>query len=423
MKTFNTALIQEDLLIDVILVLEHGWPIGPKFIYALGAIIEAIIIHDTIYFDPQNDSKRNDTSDNSIHSLIASSEIVRLLQRDGGLKLFPEEKDLKDHIAKKNIDYDFMDFIANAGWGGMSFVSSNPEAEANDYVNLIDLMQITQIFGKTNLYSNPIELESTLSLTPFFDSIIIHANALGFVQNDIKIIESYNRRSMSYLNLSSKLGMNLYSTFVSLPYQIGSIDSYNSKSKEIYNTVIEKITDTDEEIFESEFSRIKIPPLLSLVLEKAQDNPKEIVYEICELRKIHKKFRNYLTNYEKEWAEAYSREDRRHLKNEFENAWKLINTNHDKPSTRIIYHIWNIMKSPTKILQNVGDLLASKGSELSVINKVAGLYDFNNALLKSPLPKRNIALLKKTFNKFQPESVWKDSEKYVSSLNHMLNSK
>ena len=31
----NCALLQDEALTDIVLVLEHGWPVGPDFLYSL----------------------------------------------------------------------------------------------------------------------------------------------------------------------------------------------------------------------------------------------------------------------------------------------------------------------------------------------------------------------------------------------------
>jgi len=49
----NQALIQDETLLGHFLVLEQG-PAGPTFLNTVNTLIEAVVIHDTVYFDPDH---------------------------------------------------------------------------------------------------------------------------------------------------------------------------------------------------------------------------------------------------------------------------------------------------------------------------------------------------------------------------------
>jgi hypothetical protein len=215
--------------------------------------------------------------------------------------------------------------------------------------------------------------------------------------------------------------MNMYPTFVALPHQLGAVRSSNRKARELYESIIENILAMDDELVGKEnYRRISIPPLLSIVLEKCKDKATAIGIEICELRNRHKVFRKYLTGYEKEWKLAKTRSDRLKLSQDFDNAWQELTKRYEAPPTRIIYQIWDVLKEPTKVLQKLGDKLAQKGKELSVISRAAGLHDFHQELLRSPIPERNFELVQKLFKRLIPDSSWKIAETYANRMDELI---
>ena len=142
--------------------------------------------------------------------------------------------------------------------------------------------------------------------------------------------------------------------------------------------------------------------------------------EIIELRYRHRGFRQYLTDYERKWDTASTRADRINLRNEFDNAWKTFVVSQEKPSTRIIYTLWDILKNPVKTLPAIGDKLRAKGHELSIIGRVRGLHDFWKELANSPIPQKNLELLSNLFPKLASDVEWQLSYDLANSVNTLL---
>ena len=86
MEFTNTALVHEEVLLDVLLVLEHGWPAGPSFLHSLRTLTEAVVIHAEVYYDPLHYTRRGDLNGSDVHSLIRDSQFVQQLVSEGAYR-------------------------------------------------------------------------------------------------------------------------------------------------------------------------------------------------------------------------------------------------------------------------------------------------------------------------------------------------
>src|ERR1700680_4429681 len=85
----NQALIQDELLVSVCLVLEHGWPAGPTFMHALSTLIESVVVHAAVYFDVLHDFQRGDEAPVSLPGRLRNSDFVGALIRGEAIRPFP----------------------------------------------------------------------------------------------------------------------------------------------------------------------------------------------------------------------------------------------------------------------------------------------------------------------------------------------
>jgi hypothetical protein len=46
----NSALLQDESLLNISLVLGQGWPAGPSFLHAVNTLVETIVLHEHVYF-------------------------------------------------------------------------------------------------------------------------------------------------------------------------------------------------------------------------------------------------------------------------------------------------------------------------------------------------------------------------------------
>lgn len=377
----NSALLHDEILLEIVLVLEHGWPVGPKFAHSLGSLIEATVIHDKVYYDPLNYTNRTDLSGRDSTSLIIQSHFTKQLTQEGVLNLFPLREKVDQFLKENGRDYETINFLMDATWTGVSFADANPSDEEITYQAILDLMAIPSIFQQKYLRKDHPEAVA------FFDdpSVLRIIDKFGFSPKDLELVEALNRRASAHLDLACNIGANLYPTLMALPHHIGAIRSINSKARELYDTIKAKVLAVDKTtVGSTSFERVPIPPLAQIVIDKCADSSAALPEQISDLRHRHRTFREYLTEYERTWLNAKTRKDRLELEKEFRNPWNTLTMSFEMPSSRFIYILWDILKEPHKILKTLGDKLAKKGHEIFVVSRVRGLHDFWKDLTSSP---------------------------------------
>jgi len=87
----NSALLQDESLLNVFLVLEQGWPAGPSFLHALNTLVETTVLHEHVYFDPLHNFDRVDLNPEGITSQIRGSSMVQLLLGEGAIEQLPKD--------------------------------------------------------------------------------------------------------------------------------------------------------------------------------------------------------------------------------------------------------------------------------------------------------------------------------------------
>ena len=117
MKFTNTAIVYDELLMDIVSVLEYGWPAGPTFFHSLGSLIEAAVIHETVFFDPINYFGRPDLSGDDITSKLLASEFIQELLKEKALVPFPNWNDVEPYLASIGNDYQAGEFLADNTMG------------------------------------------------------------------------------------------------------------------------------------------------------------------------------------------------------------------------------------------------------------------------------------------------------------------
>lgn len=134
----NQAVIQDETLLSICLVLEHGWPAGPTFLHALNTLIEASVIHDAVYFDTLHQFHR--ASQNSILGVLRNSDFVNLLVNEVAIRQFPNEEALNAYFAARGREYSYGHFLAEAAWTTDSFAYGTPEEEKDRFELYLDII-------------------------------------------------------------------------------------------------------------------------------------------------------------------------------------------------------------------------------------------------------------------------------------------
>jgi hypothetical protein len=422
MKFTNTAIVYDELLMDIVSVLEYGWPAGPMFFHSLGSLIEAVVIHETVYFDPINYFGRRDLRGDDITSKLLASEFIQELLKAKALVPFPNWDNVEPYLAGIANDYQAGEFLADNIWDLSTFSVAEPGREKNELEIHLDLSNIPNVFSGEYL------VEGSGELVRLEDPSLLRALLqYHFTVDDLRHVDSLNRRAKSYLDLGRNAGINVYPPLLALPHQVGAVKASNGRARHLYDDLSEKISSklaaTEDEVGKDAYARVLIPPLSQIILLKSKDSMKSLAVEICELRHSNRNFRQYLTNFEDLWTNAKTKQERLKMLVDYENAWKALVEKIDNPSTRIIYQLWDLLKKPTEILAVVGDKLASAGRKRYVIDRVNGLYDFWRELANAPVASRNQELIIKLFPKVAESSVWELAAKLADKVHSSIEPK
>lgn len=423
MEFYNSAILHDELLLNIILVLERGQTPGPAFLHSLGSLIEAVTIHDRVYYDPlhrsldeSDDGEKTDDGE-SVDAIIRESAFVRELVACDALSHFYDTEDVNKYLEQKGSEYRTTDFLIDSTYMGHSFCSKTVTAERNNCRLLVELISaVPDVFEVDELLSptsNDIAMEIRSPIVP-------KLAAMKFSASDMHAISGLNHRAKAYNDISSSLGCHLYPVLAAMPHQIGATNVRNMQARQIYEKIKNHVTRGDIEAPGSTaLHRVSIPPLCQIVLDRCMDSAKALGSEICRIRNEHIKFRTFLTEYERRWVSAKSREERNVLTQEFDNAWKTFVERESRPTTRIVYMLWNVLKKLNP-LEGIGDILSKFGHEESIIGKVSGLHDFTKSLNKAPVREKNHELLRRVFKNLAQDDVWQAASELADSSNGLL---
>jgi hypothetical protein len=403
----NSALIYPEMFLDVWRVLEDGYPVGPSFVNSLSTLVEAVVIHDRLFLQSNFDRK----VDSPWRSFEASN-LARMLRREGIL-VEPSDDELERWLSGADGDYNYVDFLTDSSWTPVGFLTQKSEAEELSY----------RIFSAISTYAPEAftleELVDDSEGGTGVDPKALPLLAVGFTVKDLIDIEGRNRKMQCYQRLSRCLGLHLYTLFQCAPHQLGAIGTANAKARAVFEQFQTKslaILDTDDAVGDGAFRRIDIPPLCQIVLERCKGSRSAFLGELLSLRERHRNLRKYLGTYEKAWNAATTKEEARRLKAELNQAFENLAKLEASPTTRLLYRTWDIIKSPSKILEKLGDALVDKGKEYYAVDRIWGLHDFYKDLRESPLQKRNYALLESMFDRFAPEQTWSAASELAETV-------
>ena len=418
----SSTLLQQETLGQIVTVLEAGWPAGPTFFNALSTLTESLCLYDHVYFDPLRMHLRSDAVPAGA-KMLQQSSFVRLLVSEGALELFPDSPVVDAALAEEGRDYDHVDFMSDYVWTGGSSFWSTPEGERE----------------RLQLYSEIVDSAFPLltheRLVPEEESGLVDAQAylllligrqLGLSNKDLIFLEGLNHQSLALFTLCRNLRIHLQPFFLMLPHQLGTLDQNNSRAASLYRQLLAEIEKRDRSAAAvagevqppepSGFQRIEVPALVGQLLARCIDQSSAIGLELLTLRRLRAGFRSYVREFDQRWSEAKTKEQLWNLGKEWNAAITKLGEKQDRPSTRLIYIIWDILKSPAKILEAVGDKLADRGKEESIIRRVDGLHDFWRDLADAPTDKVTAANLARLFPKRLDDEVWDLAGKLADSL-------
>lgn len=117
----NNALLQDEMLMQVVQVLEGGYPLGPSFMHGLGSVIEAAVLHERNYFDVN--ASFGDPNSPGLQTALRTSTFLQQLHTAGALRTFPPPDEVDAVLEQVGADEDMLGFVAEFNWtgGGAAF--------------------------------------------------------------------------------------------------------------------------------------------------------------------------------------------------------------------------------------------------------------------------------------------------------------
>jgi hypothetical protein len=403
----NSALLQDDLLFHVAQVVEEGFPIGPGFLHALNCLIEAVVLHPTIFCDPSAPG----TTPTPGHLNLNDSTLIQSLTKEGVLVRFPESDIVDNYLQSNGVDYTYIDFLRDHHWRNDSFSFKSIAAEAK-YLRFMAAIaeEAPALFQLKTLTDGD---------TPI-DPIGADLVSRGMPIENLILLEGHNHTINAYVDLSRLLGLNLYIAENAMPHHVGAIHAVNNRARELYVKLTNELITLDaDDSGETGFQLISMPELTRTVLARCKGDIRALGTEIMQLREKHSGFRNYLNEYDQSWKKATSKKERLKLQATFDNSWKVLLEQGNKPKDRIIYKLWDILKKPTEILSATGDMFANKGRSYAVVGQVRGFHAFWNELLDAPVAAKNHELLSGFGIPLADEIIWSSSKKLSETVRGM----
>jgi len=413
-ETFNSALIMEDLLWPIVAVIEGRQAPGPAFVYAFGSLSEAAILHEHLYVDPADMFKGSGPE--HLHGMLAGSPLIRRLFDTKTLERMPAQDDIERHLAMKGASYEFGHFLTDMNWLPYSLSGREVESVART-IAMADLCrQWPAVFGR-EMVDDPSDMSGLMGPHEGLDLtdpvVIASAERLGFLRDDLDIIDGQRHKVWAYSDLASELSLNLYPVLAALPYMFANVGHINTKARLYYEKIRDSITEYDNELKYTSFTHIPMSPLGQIVLDKAQGDRRGIVDALVDLRQKQTPFRQTLTQIDRDSSLDATRKEQHELERELNGALQTLVVGSKEPKTRLVYRVWDILKTGPV---SAGDAAKRKGQELHVVGRIRGLHDFWNALMDSPVARKNRNLLGTTFGTIASEQVWAAGQRLGDSL-------
>jgi len=371
----NNALLQDEVLIELVLSLRGGKPAGPDAFHALNNFIECCIIHNEVWVDPV-ESLFGDGG--GLSSEILGDPFIQSLLSEGVLKNCPSHDEVDGYLKSLGSEYDCLDFITDLRWHMRAMCALNSEDEARYFQDKTRFLnQCPKIFERAELIDS-----SDRASCPE----AAWALGNGFTEDDLVTLEGWNRSAGALTRFTSYLDLNLYVVPSAVPHQIGGVSVRNRVAREAYERIVLEFDQVLEpDIGKTEFTMGKFPALSAIVLAEANGNIEALAASIIRNRKKYSELRAYLSEVGAMWGKAQTKIDRISLQSQLDNAVKSLSLEVNAQKDRVWYKAWDVLKNPTKIIQASGDVLVKKGREEAVVGQVKGLRAFWKGYKNSPL--------------------------------------
>jgi hypothetical protein len=412
----NSALIQDEVLGELALVLNGVKPAGPNFLNCLGSVVEACVLHEGLFVLPSREfGARSARQTITIEDLLEQSDLVTFLLREDVFKPFPSSAELDGYLAGIGAEYNALRFNADLKWTLKTMLTTSSDGELWQWsLEQLLLDEAPELFEADECTDRIGDVD-----VPIGEKAIDLVRR-GFPVGDLVGLEGWNKRVRALQKVAQLMCLNLYVVPSATVPQLGSLSAVTLKARAASDRIkAEEEALVDDRVGHAEFNSIAVPPLTSLAITQCNGDSAALPDVLVTMRYQYRGLRQYLTDFEKSWALAASRKERLKIQNGFEAAIKKLIERDTKPSDRLIYKIWDVVKSPTEILQAVGDKLVVRGREEAIVGQVKGLRPFWRAILDAPL-QGQAELLSSLVPRIAEEQVWDASRRLADRVARSL---
>ncbi len=411
----NAGLIQDELLGELALTSSSFKPASPATIQALASIVEAVILHEVVYYRPVRTVKSPGSADlDEMSALIDETPLVQELLRAGILRTFPQA-DVDAALGQSLTNYDWTDFLTDYGWLPHSSLMREISDQAIQYRRLTALLaEYPTIFENKNLT----EMDDNGNDVPV-EKAAKTLISEGMPIENLIILEGWNHKAAALVSLSRSFGLSLYVADTFVPHQLGLNEQHNTKIRQLYQTILEEaatLGGPDEDVGSTDYATVGMPPLAQLALQSCGGDLTALPDKVLELRRRHARFRHQMTDFERAWRAASARRERIKLQADFTNALQDLIKNETRPRERLIYKIWDIFKKPTAVIEKIGDKIADRGRHEQVVGQMRGLRKFWTDLLDAPVAEHDKRLIASSFTKVADRDVWTAGRDFADAM-------
>lgn len=415
----NSALFQDELILEVVAALESQKPAGPDAVNAIVGLIEACVIHEEIWVDLMAD-----TGGGNIPQTYMDHTLIKGLLDQGVLRRPPTNDELNDRFLAVGAEFDMIDFIGDYRFTLQPFnVPGDSEATAYDLSGLI-VREVPQTFRQEWLTAPDDQEGHELAVRAGLDEprgpegpALIK---LGFSESELVTLEGWNGQGRALSRYAGLLGLNLYVTPRATPHILGSQANRTEMARDVYQHLTDEAgCKTATDIGQSAFSYHRTPPIVATVLQSAS-NAAELVDAILAARHKFRAVRKYLTDFETRWAGTTTVRERKVLQDEIDAGLAAVAGLTLASKDRLIYRVWDLVKDPTKILQAIGDVLVARGRKEAAIGRVQGLKAFWNAALDAPPNDVTESNLRRLLPRMAEGRVWSTAQAFQRSFSEAV---
>lgn len=416
----NSALLQDELILEVVAALEGQKPAGPDAVQSIIGLIEACVIHEEIWVNVMPD-----WAGGHIPEAYMGHPLIEGLLNEGVLRRPPPSDELDVRFSAVGAAFDMVDFIGDLRFTLEPFnVTGDAEATAYEVSALI-VREVPQAFRQKWL-TVPEDLRGHQEIVraglaePRGPEGPALAN-LGFSEPNLVTIEGWNGQGRALSRYAGLLGLNLYVIPRAAPHILGSQANRNEIARKVYQHLSEEAeAKTATDIGHSGFSYHRIPPIAAAVLRQSTGSAADLVDAILTARHDFRAVRKYLSDFETRWATTTTVRERKALQEEIDAGLAAVAALSLAGKDRLLYRAWDLVKNPTKILQAVGDVLVARGRKEAAIGRVHGLKAFWNAALDAPPNDITGSNLRRLVPRMAEDRVWRAAQVFQRSFSEAV---